>query len=233
MVSKGMRRYRQRGNAHARLVEDQDSCLLNYTELFGRDAPTRLEVGFGHGTFLSQMAAAHPDENFIGIELQELRVNKTAHKSDKLEAHNVRLYRGEAHRFVRQRLPQASLKRAYVLFSDPWPKAKHRRRRLMNRSFLLDLIYAMETDGEIIIATDTLNYCFQALSNFSTLPNLCKNIYAPQGYQINIPTRFPTVFEVHKKKEGWDIGYLKMRRTDAQLPPRLPWNPVGQKRDAS
>lgn len=226
MVSKGMRRYRQRSNAHTQLIEEQDEGLLNLDMLFGRQAPRRLEVGFGHGSFLSLMAAAHPEEDFLGIEIQELRVNKTAHKSDKLHAHNVRLFRGEAHHFVRNRVPVASLKRAYVLFSDPWPKAKHRRRRLMNRSFLLDLIYTLETDGELIIATDTLNYCFQALSNISTLPAICSNCYAPQGYRINIPTRFPTVFEIHKKREGCDIGYLKLRRTTSPLPPRLPWNPV-------
>ncbi|NRA39937.1 MAG: tRNA (guanosine(46)-N7)-methyltransferase TrmB, partial [Planctomycetes bacterium] len=209
MVSKGMRRYRQRSSNQARLIgengghefgnEALSNELLDYETIFNRQAPIRLEVGFGHGEFLSNMAEVHPEEEFIGIELQELRVTKTAHKSNKRNAHNVCLYRGEAHAFVRQRIAQASLKRAYVLFSDPWPKSKHRRRRLMNRSFLLDLIYTIEEGGKIEIATDTLNYCFQVLSNFSCIENLVDNAYAPQGYRINIPTRFPTVFEIHKK----------------------------------
>ncbi len=230
MVSKGMQRYRERSSAQTNLIEDIDGDVLDFETLFGRQAPTRLEVGFGHGTFLSEMAASHPDEDFIGIEMQALRVTKTAHKSNKLDAQNVRLYHGEAHAFVRNRLPQACLKRAYVLFSDPWPKAKHRRRRLMNRSFLLDLIYGLERGGQLIIATDTLNYCFQVLSNLSTLPGILHNDYAPAGYRINIPTRFPTIFEIHKKREGCDIGYLKCTRTDQAQPPRLPWTPPGTQR---
>lgn len=230
MVSKGMRRYRHRSTAHRRLIDEAVEGNIDFQQCFGRVAPVRLEIGFGHGEFISQMAASHPEEDFLGVEIQDIRVTKTAHKSLKLDAHNIKLYHAEAHNFVRNRIPQASLKRAYILFSDPWPKPKHRRRRLMNRSFLLDLIYTLEPDGELIIATDTLNYCFQVLSNLSTIPSVIENCYAPQGYRINIPTKFPTVFEIHKKKEGWDIGYLRFRRTDAELPPRLPWNPAGRKR---
>lgn len=230
MVSSGMRRYRHRGSAHAPYIARSSEDVLDYQQLFGRQAPVRLEVGFGHGTFLSHMAAAHPEEDFIGIEMQQLRVTKTAHKSARLNAHNICLFDGEAHQFVRHRLPPGGLKRAYVLFSDPWPKQRHRRRRLMNRSFLLDLLYAMEEGGEIIIATDTLNYCFQVLSHFSTLPAIADNCYRPQGYLLNIPTRFPTVFEVHKKREGCTIGYLKFRRNAQALPPRLNWTPAGKRR---
>jgi tRNA (guanine-N7-)-methyltransferase len=222
MVSTGMRRYRVRTPTQASLVGERAKTVLDPKVLFKRNAPLRLEIGFGHGEFISQMAAAHPAEDFIGVEYDPLRVTKTAHKCNKEGVHNVRLYSGEAHTFVRERLPAAAFHRAYVLFPDPWPKPSHRRRRLMNRAFLLDLSYAMAPKGRLIIASDTHNYAFQALSNMTTLPGLWRNCY-PHGYRFEIPTRFPTVFERHKKSEGCTICYLMLERTEILPPPRAPW----------
>ncbi len=224
MVSTGMKRYRVRTAAQATLVGDQERLPLDPSALFGRRAPLRLEIGFGHGEFLSQMAALHPDEDFIGVEQNDLRVTKTAHKSLKLDARNVRLYNDEAHRFVRLRLPPGSVSRCYILFPDPWPKPSHRRRRLMTRDFLLDLSRAMAVGGRLVFASDTHDYVFQVLSNATTLPGLWANRYQPSGYRFDIPTRFPTVFERHKKAEGCSIGYLLLERTAAPAPEPIPWS---------
>lgn len=230
MVSTGMKRYRVRTEAQASLVGTRGDDRLDPVALFGRSAPLRLEIGFGHGEFISEMAAAHPDEDFIGVEYDPLRVTKTAHKCLKVGARNVRLYSGEAHHFVRHRLPPACLGRAYILFPDPWPKAGQRRRRLANRAFLLDLAHAMAPGGRLMFASDTHNYAFQVLSNVTTLPGLWRSLY-PAGYRINIPTRFPTVFERHKKEEGCTICYVALERTDMPAPDRAPW-PVSSAGDA-
>ncbi len=232
MVSTGMRRYRVRTTTQASLVGDLGKTVLDPLALFGRTAPLRLEIGFGHGEFISQMAAAHPDEDFIGVEYDRLRVTKTAHKCNLVGVNNVRLYSGEAHTFVRDRLPSAAFQRAYVLFPDPWPKPSHRRRRLMNRAFLLDLSHAIAPKGRLIIASDTHNYAFQALSNLTTLTGLWRNCY-PNGYRFEIPTRFPTVFERHKKSEGCTICYLMMERTDVPAPARAPWPIVANLGDST
>ena len=223
MVSAGMRKFRVRSARQAALVGDEGRQPLDLPALFGRRAPVRLEIGIGHGEFIAQMAALHPDEDFIGVEQNELRVTKTAHKSNQAQAANVRLYTDEAHRFVRFRVPPASVHRAYILFPDPWPKLGHRRRRLMNRAFLLDLSRAIAPGGRLVIASDTHEYAFQALSNLTTLPGLWRNLYAPHGYRFDIPTRFPTVFERHKKAEGCRIAYLLLERTVERAPPSPPW----------
>ncbi len=223
MVSSGMKRYRVRKPEQASLVGERGSDPIDPAQLFGRRAPLRLEIGFGHGRFLSQMAAAHPAVDFLGVEHQDLRVTKTAHQSLKRGAGNVRLFWDDAHRFVRERVPPASLERVYILFPDPWPKQRHRRRRLMNRSFLLDVAWALAPGGHLIVASDTHNYALQALSNCSTLPGLWRNRYAPQGYRIDIPTRFPTVFEEHKKSEGCIICYLSLERSQTPPPDRVRW----------
>ncbi|MFW5846038.1 MAG: hypothetical protein ACOCXJ_07415, partial [Planctomycetota bacterium] len=109
-----MRRYRQRSAEEARLVgAAEPDARIDPVTLFGRRAPLRLEIGFGHGRFLSQLAAAHPAEDFLGVEAKDLRVTKTAHKSLQLQAHNIRLFTGEAHAFVREALPSGCLHRCY------------------------------------------------------------------------------------------------------------------------
>lgn len=227
MVTSGMRRYRVRSEEQASLVGTKGDALIDPPALFGRRAPLRLEIGFGHGEFISAMAEAHADEDFIGVEYDPLRVTKTAHKCLKAGAHNVRLFNGEAHSFVRFRMPPASVQRAYILFPDPWPKPGHRRRRLMNRAFLLDLSWAIAPGGRLMIASDTHNYAFQALSNLTTLPGLWRNVY-PNAYRFDIPTRFPTVFERHKKAEGCTICYLLMERTANPAPARTAWPERGR-----
>ncbi len=221
MVAAGMRRYRVRSSAHATLVGPSGDDVVDPAALFpGHTGPLRLEIGCGHGEFISQLAAAHPAERFLGIEYDPLRVTKIAHKCLGLGADNVRVFQGEAHRFVHVRLPTASVDRIYILFPDPWPKPGHRRRRLMNRHFLHDLSRIAAPGCRLEIASDTHDYAFQALSNLTTLHGLWHNRF-PAGYAIDIPTRFPTVFERYKKSEGCTIAYLRLERTAVEAP-RVP-----------
>ncbi|MBA3709705.1 MAG: hypothetical protein H0W83_12905 [Planctomycetes bacterium] len=238
MVTAGMRRYRNRTQLQATLIGPRGSDLLDLDTLFPDAAPkarVRLELGFGHGEFISALAKAHPEDRLIGVEQDDLRVTKTAHRCIKDGVANVRLFAGEAHGFVRFRLRPASIHRIYVLFPDPWPKLGHRRRRLLTRSVLLDLSHAAAPGCRLVMASDTHEYVFQCLSNLSTLGGLWRNLYQPAGYRIDIPTRFPTLFERHKKAEGCRIAYLSMERTDAPPPPRAPWpvrpgpQPAGQR----
>ncbi len=223
MVTAGMRRYKVRTADQESLIGAADAAPLDLAGLFTAQRPLRLELGFGHGEFITAMAAAHPAESFIGVEHDPLRVTKTAHKCLKAGLGNVRLFGGDAHAFVRFRLPPASVNRIYILFSDPWPKTDHRRRRLVNRAFLLDLARIAAPGCRFIFASDTHNYTLQVLSNTTTLPGLWRNCYAPVGYRIDIPTRFPTLFETYKKAEGCTIAYLMLERTAEPAPAPLPW----------
>jgi tRNA (guanine-N7-)-methyltransferase len=233
MVTAGMRRYKVvRSAAQDALIGQPGTDALDPVALFGAlpsgdSRPLRLEIGFGHGEFITAMAAAHPDEAFIGVEHDPLRVNKTAHKCAKTGLDHVRLYSDEAHGFVRFRLPPASVHRVYILFPDPWPKPDHRRRRLMSRSFLLDLARVAAPGCRFMFASDTHNYALQVLSNTTTLPGLWRNLYPPSGYRIDIPTRFPTLFEAYKKGEGCTIAYVHLERTAQAAPEPLPWASEG------
>jgi len=226
MVTAGMRRYRVRTTQQASLVGPGDDGVLDIPALFpalSLQAPLRLEIGFGHGEFITALAQTHPQERLLGVEHDALRVTKTAHKCLKSGVTNVRLFSDDAHRFVRTRLPPACLSRIYILFPDPWPKIGHRRRRLLNRSFLLDLSHAAAAGCRFIMASDTHEYAWQCLSHLTTLPGLWRNFYLPAGYRIDIPTRFPTIFERYKKSEGCSIAYLLFERTALEPPPRAPF----------
>lgn len=214
MTSPAMRRYRTTTSAEDSLIGAVGDDRLDLTALFGREAPRRLEIGCGHGEFVSQMAQAHPGHDFVGLEIDRLRVNKCAHKCLKLGAANVRLFAGEADEFVRQRLPDAAFERIYILFPDPWPKAAHRRRRLVNRGFLLELARVAAPGCIFVFASDTHNYAMQVLSNVSTIPGLWRSLH-PTGYKVDVPVRFETVFERHKRAEGCTIVNLRFERTAA------------------
>ncbi len=224
MVAAGMRKFRRRSDAQAELVGIPGDAVLDPTALFGDEEPQplRLEIGCGHGEFISQMAAAHPAERFIGVEHDPLRITKIAHKCLGAGATNVRLFAADAHRFVRFRLPPGSVQRVYILFPDPWPKAGHRRRRLLLRNFLLDLSHAAAPGCKLVIASDTHEYALQAASNLSTLPGLWRSLY-PAGYAVDVAVRYPTVFERHKRAEGCSILHIALERTEVPAPLRLPW----------
>jgi tRNA (guanine-N7-)-methyltransferase len=218
MSTSAMRRYRQTTAAQEDLIGDPGTDRLDLEVLFGRAAPRRLEIGCGHGEFISQMAQAHPDEDFVGLELDHLRVNKCAHKCLKLGATNVRMYAGEAENLV-ARLPDAAFRRIYILFSDPWPKLAHRRRRLVNRAFLLELARVAAPGCIFVFASDTHNYAMQVLANVSTIPGLWRSLH-PAGYMVDVPVRFETVFERHKRAEGCTIMNLRFERTSSPLSAR-------------
>jgi tRNA (guanine-N7-)-methyltransferase len=212
MVAPGMRRYKVRTDAQATLVGPPGADRLDLPALFGGGAPVRLEIGCGHGEFISQLAAAHPSEHIVGVEYDHLRVTKCAHKCLKEGATNVRVFAAEAHAFVAARMPDASVHRIYVLFPDPWPKATHRRRRLVNLGFLRELTRVAAPGCIFAFASDTHNYALQVLSNLTLLPGAWSNRLAPAGYAVDLPVRFPTVFERHKRDEGCTILHLRLER---------------------
>lgn len=211
MASPAMRRYRRTTTVEDALIGVADASPIVPVELFARRAPLRLEIGCGHGEFISQLAAAHPQVDFIGLEIDHLRVNKCAHKCVGLGAANVRLYAGDAAEII-ARLPAAAFERIYILFPDPWPKLAHRRRRLVNRAFLGELARVAAPGCHLVFTSDTHNYAMQVLSQVSTLPGRWRNRY-PSGYRIDTPVRFETVFERHKRAEGCTICQLSFERT--------------------
>jgi tRNA (guanine-N7-)-methyltransferase len=132
-------------------------------ELFPAARAYALEVGFGGGEHLAAQARANPEVGFIGCEPFVNGVAKLLAQIDAGRLANVRVHLGDA-RDVLARLPDASLSALYVLFPDPWPKARHHKRRFVQRRTLNDLARVMGPAAELRLATDHGDYAAWTLS---------------------------------------------------------------------
>jgi len=125
-----------------------------------------LEIGFGGGEHLVAQAVAHPSGRFIGVEPFLNGVASCLRHIEDANAQNIRLHQGDA-RDVIARLPDASLDLVYVLFPDPWPKARHHKRRLIQPDFLDQLARVMKPGAELRFATDWADYADWTLALFT------------------------------------------------------------------
>ena len=131
---------------------------LNFGAVFGRDAPTVVEIGFGNGDTLVQQATENPDLNYIGIEVHEPGVGHCLLKATEANLGNLRLLMHDAIDVLTQQIPLASLSRVNLYFPDPWPKKRHHKRRIVQQNFLELVADRLQAGGTLNIATDWANY---------------------------------------------------------------------------
>lgn len=126
--------------------------------LFGRVAPVTVEIGFGNGDTLVELAAASPDTDFIGIEVHEPGVGHCLLRIRDLGINNLRLIVHDAIEVLRDHLAPDSIDRINLYFPDPWPKKRHHKRRIVQPAFLETCSRALRRGGALHIATDWQNY---------------------------------------------------------------------------
>lgn len=138
---------------------------LRKEELFDDpDKPLEIDIGCGDGSFLQQLAACHPDRNFLGVERLLGRVEKTARRIRLAGLTNARVLRLESSYSVGWLLPTNSVARAHLLCPDPWPKKSHRKHRIINQPEFLDGIErVLEPGGEFLLKSDDANFFENAL----------------------------------------------------------------------
>jgi tRNA (guanine-N7-)-methyltransferase len=130
----------------------------DWAAIFGNDQPLALEIGCGIGDFIVRTAVDHPGTNFIAIDFYNKGCWKTCRRIDREGLTNVRVVRDEARLFIAERLPRRSLSAVYINCPDPWPKKKHRKRRLVNRRFLEFLAEYLAPGADFYFATDFDDY---------------------------------------------------------------------------
>lgn len=133
------------------------------TDWFGNDHPIEVDLGCGKGRFLLAHAHDHPAINFLGIDRMLRRIRKVDRKVVRAGLHNVRLYRMEAYYAVTYLIPTESIATYYILFPDPWPKARHEHHRLFNPAFMASLYRTLQPGGLVHVATDHGPY-FEAIT---------------------------------------------------------------------
>jgi tRNA (guanine-N7-)-methyltransferase len=169
-----------------------------------------LEIGFGGGEHLVAQATAHPEQCFIGVEPFINGVASCLRHIEESGAQNIRLHQGDA-RDVIARLPDASLDRVYILFPDPWPKARHHKRRLIQPEFLGELARVMKPGAELRFATDWANYAAWALEHVSRDPNFDWLAENAADWRAAWPGHVQTRYETKKLGDCAPI-WLRFRR---------------------
>jgi tRNA (guanine-N7-)-methyltransferase len=136
----------------------------NAATLFGRAAPLEVEVGSGKGLFLKTAASARPDTSYLGIEIVERYARFAAHGLARSGLDNACVVRADAQRVFREILPDHSLAAVHVYFPDPWWKARHKKRRVMNESFVADVERTLQPGGALHFWTDVEEYYHTTLA---------------------------------------------------------------------
>jgi tRNA (guanine-N7-)-methyltransferase len=131
---------------------------LNVGQLFATKAPLTLEIGFGNGDCLAAMAAAAPENNFIGIEVHEPGVGHCLLRIAEEGLNNVRLIRHDAVEVLQNSIPDDSLTRVNLFFPDPWHKKRHNKRRIVQPDFVRLLSRKLRANGVFHVATDWPDY---------------------------------------------------------------------------
>ena len=193
---------------------------LDALTLFGRDMPLAIEIGFGKGEHIGWQAANAPGMGFIGCEpFLDGMVGALMQVRDR-GLSNVRLHLGDALE-VLERLPDASLDRAWLLHPDPWPKARHAKRRFMNPGPIGLLAQKMKPGGEFRFGTDHPVYVRWAMMVMAGLPQFEWQIEGPKDFLVR-PDDWPeTRYEAKARAKGHEVWYFRYRRTDVPALPAI------------
>lgn len=189
------------------VIEDHQSPL-NPEALFGRKAPLVLEIGFGMGDSLAEMAINNPQQDYIGIEVHRAGVGKLINYIENEQIPNLRIYCHDAVEILANCIADGSLDLVQIFFPDPWHKKKHHKRRLIQTAFVLDLMKKLKTGGRIHLATDWQNYAEHMMEVLSGIEGL-RNTAGAGQYAINTG-RPETKFERRGKRLGhgtWDLVF--------------------------
>lgn len=188
------------------LCLDQEGPAVELAAVFGRVAPVVLDIGIGLGDALIASATAEPDVDVIGADVHTPGIAATMAAIEAAELANVRLVHGDALRFV-ERLPPASLSGIRVYFPDPWPKARHRNRRMANPANIDRFATLLVEGGTIHVATDIADYAAQVGRVCDAHPELT-------GGRVARPTDRPvTRYERKALDAGRHVTDLIYRRT--------------------
>ena len=192
-------------------LEVDDALRLDAPALFGDNRDLILEIGFGNGDSLVQMAAAAPQAGYIGIEVHRPGVGHAMLAAAAANLDNLRLIRHDAVAILRDHIADGTLARVQIYFPDPWPKARHHKRRIVQQPFT-DLIWRkLRAGGEIHCATDWAAYAEWMRDVFAGDPKW-HNLGNADGYAPRPEWRPQTKFERRGERLGhgvWDLRYRK------------------------
>ena len=198
-------------------VKLDDAAQCGWQQIFGDEVAAAallvVEIGFGRGEFLLDMAAASPDQAFVGVEYSFKRTLKLARRLARTSLRNVRLVEGTAEELVREALPDRSVARFWINFPDPWPKKRHFKRRLIQPVFAAFAARRLAPGGVLDVATDHPGYAEWIDEVLCAEPRL-GNAYAPQPFRREVDDRKPTAYELEWRALGRDFHFFRYEKVD-------------------
>ena len=187
--------------------------LRDFDQVFGRQAPRTFEIGFGMGHSTLEMAAAAPEQDFIGVEVHKPGVGALLSGLLSQNLQNVRVYSCDALEVLRECVADASLDRVLLFFPDPWHKSRHHKRRIVQPAFAELIRQKLRVGGVLHMATDWQPYAEHMLEVLSAAPGY-RNL-ATDGAYVPRPAERPvTKFERRGERLGHGVWDLKFQRVD-------------------
>lgn len=211
-------RAQQRALSELMSVYGVDDCTRPLTGpgIFKRDAALVMEIGFGNGETLAELALNHPEKDYLGIEVHEPGIGHLLLQLQRHEIKNVRVIRGDAVEILRRDVADGSLDEVLILFPDPWPKKRHHKRRLVQPAFLDLLAAKIKTGGSLQMATDWEPYAEHMMQTVAD-SRWFDNVRRDQGF-IPRPDRRPTKFERRGQRLGHRVWDLQCQRNGIDAP---------------
>lgn len=186
--------------------------MLNFADVFQREAPRVLEIGFGSGHSLLEMAKQHPEQDFIGIDTHLPGVGTLLQGIEAAELKNIRVFHADAVEVLAKCIPDQSLDTVQLFFPDPWPKRRHHKRRLIQVPFVETLLQKLKLNGTIHLATDWEEYAVHMMKVLSSIPQLQNLAGAAQYSNRSAHRPIITKFESRGKECGraiWELQFSK------------------------
>jgi tRNA (guanine-N7-)-methyltransferase len=192
-------------------IEVSDTTL-NFSKLFGNDHPVVLEIGFGMGRSLVEMAQAQPHLNFLGIEVHRPGVGACLAYAGELQLSNLKVIEHDAVEVLKNNIPTASLERLQLFFPDPWHKKRHHKRRIVQADFVELVAKKLKPAGQSHMATDWEPYAHHMLEVMQK-SEVFKNTSQTNDFVPRPDYRPITKFETRGQRLGhgvWDLIFEKV-----------------------
>ncbi|MET1031351.1 tRNA (guanosine(46)-N7)-methyltransferase TrmB [Domibacillus tundrae] len=206
---------REKINAYPQYIIPQpEEAKGRWNEFFGNDNPIHIEVGTGKGQFVTGMAKQNPHINYIGIEMYESVIITALDRLIEADLPNLKLLDVDGAKLMNY-FEKGEVSRVYLNFSDPWPKTRHAKRRLMYKTFLSLYESIMPDDGEVHFKTDNqglFEFSLKSFSEYGMLLTFVSLDLHNSGYEGNVMTEY---------EEKFSAKGQRIYRSEAKFQPRV------------
>jgi len=196
-------------NTYSSELLKQDIVKLD-SSIFGNNAPLNIEIGCGYDSFILKMASHNPDQNFIGIELDGWVLSRLIKRANRIKLPNVKLIRADAKEILEEYSIFESINAFYINQPDPWPKKRHRRRRLIKDEFLDFLVGRLVVGGKFYYSSDFKDYALQVAGKLYSTGKM-RSLFN-KLYTTSFPDYPKTRFMKRFLSQGLPIYFIGMEK---------------------